>query len=313
MKSTLMLNLEIKLSTLKLKNPLMISSGVLGFGENYYKTINSCGAFITKTITFKPREGNPAPRISEFRSELNKEVIGIFNSIGLENPGVENFKKNILPNLKKYVKTNLIISISGETVNEFLRVTQSIKEVKPVAIELNLSCPNLKNEIPAQDKNAVYEITKKIRKIYDGVVITKLSPNVSDIKTIAIAAEKAGSDVVSIANSFPSMAINIDTFEPKLSTLSFGYSGPAIKPIILKLVYEAYKALKIPIIGIGGICSGKDVIEYILAGATCVGLGSILLNNPNAPIEILEEMKKYLEEKKIEKVAQIIGQIKIPS
>lgn len=313
MKSIQMLDLETKLSRLKLKNPVVISSGIIGFGENYYNIINFCGAFITKTITLKPKEGNPSPRISEFRSELNKEVIGIFNSIGLENPGVENFKKNIFPNLKKHLNTIVIISITGETTNDFLKLTQSIKEIKPIAIELNLSCPNLKNKIPAQDEDAVYEITKKIRKIYDGVLITKLSPNVSDIKTIAKSAEKAGSDTVSIANSFPSMAIDINTFKPKLSTLSFGYSGPAIKPIILKLVYEAYKVLKIPIIGIGGICSGKDVIEYLLAGATCVGLGSILLNNPHAPIEVLKEIKHYFKEKKIRKVAQIIGQVKIPN
>lgn len=300
-------DLSINFKKLKLKNPVIISSGIFGFGIEYANIINKSGAFVTKTITLEPKEGNAPPRISELKS--GKNIIGILNSIGLENPGTDVFINNIYPQILKMIKVPVIISISAKTTDEFIEIIKRIKKVNPLSIELNLSCPNIKGDIISQFADLTFNSINKIKQHYNGTLIAKLTPNVTAIKPIAKSAEEAGCDVLSLCNSYPAISIDIDTFKPKVSTIPCGFSGPAIKPIILKLVWEAYRHVKIPIIGIGGICSYEDAIEYILCGASAIGLSSVLFHNPLAVIEIINGIKKYLKNKNIKSITKLIGNI----
>lgn len=302
-----MVNLSVKIGRLKLKNPVMVASGT--FGEEYGELtdISSLGAIVAKTITLRPRNGNPPPRVVETPS-------GMLNSIGLENKGVEYFIKEKLPALKK-LKAPVIASISGDDVKEFSELARRLGKAGGIeAIELNLSCPNVKHGnregLIAQDEKAVHEIVKAARRAAGITLIAKLSPNVADIKPIARAAESAGADAVSLVNTFMGMAVDICTKRPVLGNVTGGLSGPAIKPLALRMVYEAYKALSIPIIGMGGIMDYKDAIEFMLCGASAVQVGTASFANPKAAEEIVSGIRKYMQKNKIGNIRSLVGGIK---
>lgn len=302
-----MVDLSVKIGKLKLKNPVMAASGTFGPEYGGLTDINSLSAYITKTITLEPRRGNPPPRVAETAS-------GMLNSIGLENKGVEDFIKNKLPLLKK-IRAPIIVSIAGEYDSELKELARRLDKIKRVeALEINLSCPNIKHGnrqgLIAQDKIATYEAVKAVRNTTGLTLIVKLSPNVTDITDIAKAAEKAGADALSLVNTFIGMAVDIETKKPKLGNITGGLSGPAIKPLALKFVRDAYKCVKIPVIGIGGIMDYKDAIEFILCGATAVQVGTANFVNPNTAKEIVKGIKKYLAVNKINDVSQIKGMLK---
>ncbi|MFH0763406.1 MAG: dihydroorotate dehydrogenase [Candidatus Omnitrophota bacterium] len=310
-----MVDLSVKIGKLKLKNPVIAASGT--FGMEYRKLINVglLGAVVTKTITLKARAGNPPPRIAETAS-------GMLNSIGLENKGLADFIKNKIP-LFPANKTALIVSIAGDSEDEFTRLADGLNKIKKVgAIELNLSCPNIKRvqgtgyrvqdaHMIAQDKDATYKIVKAVRKSTALTLIVKLSPNVTDITKIAAAAESAGADSISLVNTFLGMAVDIDTKRPKLGNVTGGLSGPAIKPLALKFVRDVYKRVKIPVIGIGGIMDYEDAIEFMLCGAAAVQIGTANFVNPDTSIGIVKGIKAYLVKNGLKSVTDIIGKLKI--
>jgi len=301
-------DLSVKIGKLKLKNPVMAASGT--FGMEYRRLIDagSLGAIVTKTITLKPRAGNPPPRIAETSS-------GMLNSIGLENKGLDDFIKNKIP-LFPAGRTVLIVSIAGDKEDEFTGLVKGLNKIKKVdAIELNLSCPNIRHGtregLTAQDEKAVGEIVAGVRRITNLTLIVKLSPCVTDITRIAGAAESAGADAVSLINTYPAMAVDIETKKPKLGSVTGGLSGPAIKPIALKMVWDSYKKIKIPIIGIGGIMDYKDALEFILCGAAAIQIGTANFVNPSAPADVTKGLKAYLAKNRIKSVAELTGKLKI--
>jgi dihydroorotate dehydrogenase (NAD+) catalytic subunit len=287
--------LEIKIGSIKMKNPVMLASGTYEYNETTRDLIDvkKLGAIVTKTVTLKPEGGNPPPRTCETHA-------GMLNAIGLQNKGINSFLKEILPELKK-LKVPLIVSIAGKTKEEFRVLSQRLDKAGSVAgIELNLSCPNIRNKkLIAQDKELTYEVVGAARKATKKTLIAKLSPNVTDIVEIAKAAEAAGADALSLVNSFPAMAIDIETKKPKLGNITGGLSGPAIKPIALKMVWETSKAAKIPIVGTGGIVSLEDAIEFLLAGASVVAIGTGNLVDPKLGLRVADGIKKYMKRQKL--------------
>ena len=306
-----MADLKLNIKNLELKNPVILASGTCGFGKEIENLIdlNKLGAIATKTITLHKREGNPPPRIAETPS-------GMLNSIGLDNDGLKDFMFEKMPYLTK-LKIPVIVSIAGDILAEFKKLTENLSNISSVcAIEVNLSCPNVihkstKHPLMAQDKKAVKEVISKLRKTTNCVLIAKLSPNVTDIKEIAKSAEGAGCDAISLVNTYPGMAVDISTMKPRLGNVTGGLSGPAIKPLALKCVWDAYSAVNIPIIGMGGIMTANDAIEFILSGASAVQIGTANFVDPKAPIEIIEGIKKYLKEKKISSIKNLVGKLKI--
>jgi dihydroorotate dehydrogenase (NAD+) catalytic subunit len=289
---------------LKLKNPLITASGTCGNGKELadFFDISQLGGFITKGITVDPQKGNNTPRIAETAS-------GIINSIGLENPGVEEFIAEVLPETKKY-KLPIFANISGYCEEDFTFLAEKLKNCRELSgIEVNLSCPNIKGGgmIFGTEAEKVFQITKKIREIYSGYIIVKLTPNITDITETALAAERAGADAVAMINTLSAMKIDIDEKKPLLANTFGGLSGPAVKPVAVKMVYQSYQKLTIPIIGLGGITSGADVIEFMLAGATAVGIGTINMIDPRAGLRILSEISDYLEKHNIKELTSIIG------
>lgn len=309
------MDLSIKIGKLKLKNPVTVASGTFGYAEEFKDLVklSDLGAIITKTITKEPRLGNATPRLAETAS-------GMLNAIGLQNEGLDNFIKVKLPKLKK-MGTKIIVSVSANSALEFIYCVRKLKDAGVEAVELNLSCPNIKyaklkasnNEkarIFAQVADDTYILVSAVAKKTDVVLIAKLSPNVTDITEIAIAAEKAGADALSLVNTFSAMAIDIDTCNPRLANVSGGLSGPAIKPIALKMVYDVFKAVRIPIIGMGGIMNADDAIEFMIAGATAISVGTANFVNPGVSMEVIAGIKSYCKKKKIENLKQIIGTVK---
>lgn len=301
-----MVKLDVKIGRLKLKNPVMTASGT--FGDEYGNLIDvkKFGGIVAKTITLKPRIGNPPPRVAETPS-------GMLNSIGLENKGMEDFIKNKLPKLAKF-NIPVIASIAGDDRREFSLLAGRLGRISKIAaIELNLSCPNIKHGnregLIAQDEKALYEIVSAARKATKATLITKLTPNITDIKKTAMAAEEAGSDGISLVNTFLGMAVDVNTKKPKLGNCTGGLSGPAIKPLALRMVYEAYKSIKIPIVGMGGIMNFEDAVEFILCGARAVQVGTGTFINPGAGIDIIEGLKKYLKKNNIEDVNYLTGKL----
>jgi len=289
---------------LQLKNPLITASGTCGNGEELadFYDINNLGAFITKGITVDAQRGNDTPRIAETAS-------GIINSIGLENPGVEEFIARVLPETKKY-ELPFFANISGYSKEEFIFLADKLKDCSELSgIEVNLSCPNIKGGgmIFGTEAEKVFQITKKIREIFSGYIIVKLTPNITDITETALAAEKAGADAVAMINTLSAMKIDIDKKKPLLANTFGGLSGPAVKPVAVKMVYQSFKKLDIPIIGLGGITSGEDVIEFMLAGASAVGLGTVNMIDPEAGLRILGEIEEYLSRHNIKELSSIIG------
>lgn len=305
--------LTVKLGDLELLNPIIAASGTAGYGEELseFLDLSKIGAIVTKTITVKPREGNPTPRVIETPS-------GMINSIGLENKGLKDFVENKSKVLSK-LKTKIIASIAGEKIDEFLKMAEEISAVKCVsAIEINLSCPNVKHsqhnlkcKLIAQDKEITGEIISKIKKKTKLPIIAKLSPNVTDIKEIALSAEGAGADALSCINTLFGVSVNADTRRPNIAKIVGGLSGPAIKPVALYFVREVYSACRIPIIGIGGIMTANDLIEFMLCGATAVQVGTGNFINPSICEEIFKGLKTYLEKNKIDDIMSLIGSLKI--
>lgn len=302
-----MAGLGTKIGKIRLKNPVMAASGTFGYAKEFEKLVNlkNIGAVITKTITLNPRQGNPMPRICETPA-------GMLNAIGLQNEGFDNFIKEKMPYLSK-IGTPVIISISGNNIDEFFILAKRLDKIKSISgIELNISCPNIKCEgLVAQDTKETYEVVKAVRKITGKTIITKLSPNVTDIVEIARAAEKAGSDAISLVNTFIGMAIDIETKKPKLGNITGGLSGPCIKPIALRMVYEVSKNINIPVIGIGGIMNANDAIEFMLAGATAIQAGTANFIEPGVCGKIIKGIEDYLKKHKIEKIEDIIGSLKV--
>ena len=285
-----MLNLEVNIGGLKLKNPVMTASGTYGFGREYseYYDLSKLGAVVVKGLTLQPREGNKVPRIAETPA-------GMLNSVGLQNPGIEAFMEQELPFLRKY-DTAVIANIAGNTVEEYCQMAEKLG-THVDAIELNISCPNVKEGGVAFGTkcDSVYNITRSVKEYAKVPLIVKLSPNVTDIVEIALAAEEAGADCISLINTLLGMAIDINTRKPIRANIVGGLSGPAVKPVAVRMVYQVAKAVNIPIIGMGGISSWQDAVEFILAGADAVAIGTYNFVNPKAPLEILEGIRLYME------------------
>ncbi|MEK6645782.1 MAG: dihydroorotate dehydrogenase [Candidatus Firestonebacteria bacterium] len=305
------MNLGVNIGEIKLKNPVMVASGTFGYGEEYSKYIdlNKLGAIVVKSITLHPREGNLPPRIVETSA-------GILNSIGLQNVGVHTFIKEKLQFLKQF-KTAIIVNIAGNTVQEFIELVKILNDTSGISgIEINISCPNIKyntkNHLAfGQNPKLTYKLTKDIRKATKLPLIVKLSPEVTDITVIAKACEDGGADALSLINTFPGMAINIETREPKLANIIGGLSGPAIKPIAIRLVWKVFNAVQLPIIGIGGIFSAEDALEFIIAGATAVAIGTANFVDPEITLKVIDGIKNYLAKHKINNINQLIGSLKI--
>jgi len=305
-----MVDLSTKIAGIKLKNPLIVTSGVIGFGEEYNKLINLnvFGAVTTKTVTLKPRAGNPPPRIVE-------TVSGVVNSIGLENPGLEVFLKEKLPFLHKKFKVPIIVSITAENAEEFAKIVRRLNRERGIsAIELNLSCPNIRHEargtrLISQNPELTYEVMKRVKRVTGMPIIAKLTPNVTDITLIAKSAESAGADALSLVNTFSALAFSNSPIHQFTNSPVFGgLSGPSIKPIVLRMIYETYRKVKIPIIGMGGINSPQDAIEFFLVGAKAIALGSALFRDPFLPQKILIGLKQYLQAGKTT-LGELIGKL----
>ena len=283
-----------------------MASGTFGYAEEFASLVDlkKLGAIVTKTITLKPRKGNPPPRTVE-------TACGMLNAIGLENPGVKVFIKEKLPSLRK-IGVPVIVSISADSDQEFVELTRILNKTACVsAIELNLSCPNLgTSRMVSQLDKATYRVVKAVRAATKLTLITKLTPNVTDIGLIARAAVAADTDAISLVNTFLAMAVDKDSKRPKLANITGGLSGPAIKPIALRMVWEVARTVYVPIIGMGGIMNTEDALEFIVAGATAVAVGTGSFVNPKASIEIIEGIKKYLAQKKIKDIKDLIGSIK---
>ena len=302
-----MVSLETKIGKMKLKNPVMVASGTFGTEYEEFVDINKLGAYIAKTITLNARIGNPPPRVCETPA-------GMLNSIGLENKGLDDFIKNKVPLLRR-LKIPLVVSIAGDDAAEFKELARALSKVKKIAaLEINLSCPNVKhgkrNCLIAQDEGATYKVIEAVRRSTVLPVIAKLSPNVTDIRRIAEAAEGAGADAVSLINTLIGMAVDIDKKRPLLGNVTGGLSGPAVKPVALRMVREAYKSTRIPVIGIGGIMDYKDAVEFMLCGASAVQVGTANFVDPRAPIAIIDGIKRYMAKNGMKEVKELIGALK---
>lgn len=301
-----MAKLEVSVGALKLKNPVLTASGTFGFGHEYadFFDLNRLGGFIVKGTTLHAREGNPYPRSAETPS-------GMLNAVGLQNKGVQYFASHIYPTLKD-LQTHVIVNVSGSAIADYVETAAVINELDAVpAIELNISCPNVKQggmAFGVVAANAA-EVVAAVRKVYDKTLIVKLSPNVTDITEIARAVEGAGADSVSLINTLLGMAIDAERRKPVLSTITGGLSGPAVKPIALRMVWQVAKAVKIPVIGVGGICNGRDAVEFLLAGASAVEIGTANFMDPCATVKVIDEIDDYLTRHHFESVTDIIGQL----
>jgi dihydroorotate dehydrogenase (NAD+) catalytic subunit len=300
------MNLSVKIGKLKLQNPVMVASGTFGYGVEYAQLLdlNQLGAVVVKGIRLGPVRGNLTPRTAEVTS-------GMLNAIGLQGPGVDGFIKKYWPFLKG-LKVPTLINIWGTTVEEYAEVARRFDALGGVgALELNVSCPNIK-EGGAQfgtDVKLLSQVVSACRKVTQLPLITKMSPNVVNIAPYARAAEDAGSDALAVTNSYPAMAIDIETRKPKLANITGGLTGPCIKPIAIKLVWEAAKAVKIPIIGMGGIQNAADAIEFMVAGATAVAVGTANFYEPQTPLQVIAGIREFMERKKISDVREITGSV----
>jgi len=303
------MNLAVTIGSVLFANPVTVASGTFGYVEKYFhvREIKKFGALIPKTVTLHAREGNPPPRIYETAS-------GMINAIGIENPGADVFIRDQLPLLRK-IGIPLIISILGYSDEEFVALTEKFQTQQGVrALELNLSCPNLgQKRVAAQDPQATERIVRKVKQVASVPILAKLSPNVTDITEIARAAEAGGADGICLINTLTAMAVDIQTRRPVLGNVTGGLSGPAIKPAALNMVYQAARCVKIPVIGMGGIMTAEDALEFMIAGATMVAVGTANFITPRAPLEVIDGIKAYMRQNKIEDVREMIGTIKMGS
>ena len=299
-----MADLRVKIGSLELKNPVMTASGTFGYGKEFEDFINleDLGGIIVKGTTLNHREGNAYPRMVETPS-------GMLNCVGLQNKGVDYFCNHIYPDIKD-INTNMIVNVSGSTVEDYVATAERINELDKIpAIELNISCPNVKSGGMAFGVTCegASEVVKAVRKVYKKTLIVKLSPNVTDIASIAKAVEASGADSVSLINTLMGMVIDIEKRIPMLSINTGGLSGPAIRPVAVRMVYEAAHAVKIPVIGMGGIATGEDAIEFIMAGATAVAVGAMNFHDPYSTEKVLEGIVEYMEKYKVEDINELRG------
>ncbi|MDP1758279.1 MAG: dihydroorotate dehydrogenase [Thermodesulfovibrionales bacterium] len=303
------MDLTVNIGKLKLKNPVMTASGTFGYGEEYseFVDLNKLGAIVVKGLSLKPMEGNPSPRIYE-------TPCGMLNAIGLQNVGVKEFLKTKLPYIRKF-DTKLIVNIFGNTIQEYVKLSRILDDSGVDGIELNVSCPNIKKGgiFFGTDKKMLQKLVGRVKaNVRNAVLITKLSPNVSYIQEFAKIAEECGSNAVSLINTIPGMAIDIKTRRPRIANITGGLSGPAIKPIAVRMVYETFKAVKIPVIGMGGIMNSSDAIEFMLAGATAVAVGTANFINPSATIDIINGIESFMAENGLTDLKELTGGIKSP-
>ena len=297
------MNTSVTIAGVTFKNPVMTASGTFGSGMEYsdFVDLNRLGAVVTKGVANVPWPGNPTPRVAETYG-------GMLNAIGLQNPGIDVFIERDIPFLKKY-DTKIIVNVCGKTVEDYLEVVERLADELVDMLEINVSCPNVKEGAIAFGQNAdcLYDIASKIKSKAKQPVIMKLSPNVTDITEMAKAAEAAGADALSMINTITGMKIDIHRRKFALANKTGGLSGPAIKPVAVRMVYQAARAVKIPIIGMGGIASGEDAVEFLLAGATAVSVGAMNFVNPYATVEVVEGIEDYMRRYSIEDVAELIG------
>lgn len=299
------MNTKVKIAGVEFKNPVMTASGTFGSGMEYaeFVDLNRLGAVVTKGVANVPWEGNPAPRVAEVYG-------GMLNAIGLQNPGVDVLIERDIPFLQQY-DTKIIVNVCGKTVEDYLEVVEKLGDTVADMLEINVSCPNVKEGAIAfgQKADCLYDITSEIKKKAKQPVIMKLSPNVTDITEMAKAAEAAGADALSMINTITGMKIDIHRRKFALANKTGGLSGPAIKPVAVRMVYQAARAVQIPIIGMGGIANAEDAIEFLLAGASAVAVGAMNFVNPYATVEIVEGIEAYMERYGVGNVTELIGAV----
>ncbi len=297
------MNTKINFCGVEFKNPIVTASGTFGFGDEYneYASLSEYGGIGTKGLTRYARGGNKPPRIAE-------TPMGILNSVGLQNPGVDTFAENLVPHISKY-DTNIIANMSGNTIDEYCEMAEILSKTDVALIEMNISCPNVKHGGLAfgTDKDTVYELTKAVKAVCKKPLVVKLSPNVTSITDIALAAQKGGADALSLINTLLGMKIDIYTKRPVLANNMGGLSGPAVKPVAIRMVHQVYNAVDIPIIGMGGVMSGADVIEFMLAGASLVALGTGMFIKPNLILDVKRDINEYCARFGIEDINELIG------
>ena len=301
------MNTKVNLAGVELKNPVMVASGTFGSGAEYseFVDLNRLGAVVTKGVASVPWPGNPAPRIAETAS-------GMLNAIGLQNPGIDLFSKRDLPFLEKY-DTKVIVNVCGHSTEEYLDVVERLADEPRVdMLEINISCPNVKEGGIAfgQDPKAVEAITKAVKAKAKQPIIMKLSPNVTDITVMAKAAEAGGADCLSLINTLTGMKIDIERQTFAIANKTGGLSGPAVKPVAVRMVYQVANAVKIPIIGMGGICTAEDAMEFILAGATAVSIGTANFAHPSTTVEVIDGIEAYMRRHGVEDINELIGLVK---
>lgn len=305
-KRTDMARLEVKIGNLTLKNPVLTASGTFGYGEEFsdFIDLNRLGGFIVKGTTLNHREGNPYPRMVETPS-------GMLNAVGLQNKGVDYFIEKIYPTIKD-VDSHVIVNVSGATISDYVAVCEKLDALDKInAIEVNISCPNVKQGGMAFGTtcDGAAEVTRAVRKAFSKTLIVKLSPNVTDIVSIAKAVEAEGADSVSLINTLLGMAVDVERRRPYLSTITGGLSGPAVRPVAVRMVWQVAHAVKVPVIGLGGIMNGRDALEFMLAGATAVEVGTANFVDPAVTVKIIDYIDDYCRRHGIEDINEIIGAI----
>ena len=300
--------LKINIGNLHLKNPVMTASGTFGYGKEYsdFMDLGRIGGVFVKGTTIRERQGNDYPRMAETPS-------GMLNAVGLQNKGVDYFVSNIYPDIKDF-DTNIIVNVSGSTIEDYVECSQKLVALEKIpAIELNISCPNVKEGGMAFGTSAcsAADVTKAVREVWNKTLIVKLSPNVTDITEIAKAVEGEGADAVSLINTLLGMAVDINKRRPVLSTVTGGLSGPCVKPIALRMVWQTYNAVKIPVIGMGGISSWQDAIEFILAGSSAIQIGTHNFIDPTISVKVVDGIKEYLDKNNINSITDLIGALRV--
>ena len=301
------MNTKINFAGIEMKNPVTVASGTFGYGREFsnFFDLSKLGGIITKGTSLKPKSGNKPPRVCETAS-------GMLNSIGLQNPGVEYFAENDLPFLRKF-DTAIIVNVCGSTIDEYVELCKILNTLDIDGVELNLSCPNVKAGCMAfgNTYEGVKEVTSKVRKVIEKPLIVKLTPNVTNITEIAKAVEEAGADGVSLINTLLGMKIDINKRKPVLANNTGGLSGPAIKPVAVRMVYQVAQAVKIPILGMGGIVNGEDAIEFMLAGASAISIGAGNFISPTTSIDTIAQIEDYMRKNNIEDIHEIIGKVEM--
>ena len=303
-----MADLSVNIGALALKNPVMTASGTFGFGEEFadFIDLSRLGGFVVKGTTLHPREGNPYPRMAE-------TPMGMLNAVGLQNKGVDHFMEIIYPRIRN-IDSEIVVNVSGSTIDDYVATAEKIAMLDRIhAIELNISCPNVKEGGMAFGTScaSAAKVVRAVRKAYPKTLIVKLSPNVTDIAEIARAVENEGADCVSLINTLLGMAIDAEKRAPKLSTVTGGLSGACVKPIALRMVWQVYQAVKIPIIGLGGIMNAIDAVEFLLAGATAIQIGTANFIDPQVTIRVIEGLEDYLDRHGYKSVKELIGDLRI--